>query len=126
MAAKKSQVEKTAESGSSTKNKGAGKLVMETLLIGETNYHTTLTRKFKERKTWERPDEKEVRAFIPGTVRAILVKKGQKIEEGDPLLKIEAMKMLNNVASPVTGVIESISVSVNEQVAKNSLLLTFK
>jgi len=124
MSAKKNSAAEAAES--SKADKGNAIVQMESLLIGETNYITTLTRKFKERKTWKRPDEKEVRAFIPGKVLEILVKSGQKIEEGDPLLKIEAMKMLNNVSSPVTGVIANVHVTTGELVPKNALLITFK
>jgi len=105
--------------------KGKGQPAYETLIIGETEYVTTLTRKFIERKQWERPNDMEVRAFIPGTVRHILVKIGQKVEEGDPLLTIEAMKMLNEVASPVGGVVEEILVKADELVAKGALLIVF-
>ncbi|MFZ5941794.1 MAG: biotin/lipoyl-containing protein [Bacteroidota bacterium] len=126
MSAKISGSGDAAQSSKPEKKKKGQDPVFEDFVIGESVYRTTLTRKFRERKTWERPNEKEIRAFIPGTIREILVKKGQKIVEGDPLLRIEAMKMLNTVASPLNGVVEQIHVKMDEQVAKNVLLLTFQ
>lgn len=95
----------------------------ESLEIGNATYTTRLTAKFKNRELWQRPDEKKVEAFIPGTIQRIMAKEGQEVEVGTPLLILEAMKMRNEVLSPVSGVIKKIFVNEGEMVPKLHLLL---
>ena len=75
---------------------------MESLEIGSAVYATRLTAKFRNRANWQRPDEKRVEAFIPGTIQQIMVQEGQEVETGTPLLILEAMKMRNEVLAPLT------------------------
>lgn len=96
---------------------------METLEIGSALYVTRLTSKFRNRVTWHRPDEKRVEAFIPGTIQRIMVKEGQNVSAGTPLLILEAMKMRNEVLSPLDGIIKKIFVSEGEMVPKSHLLV---
>ena len=96
---------------------------MDSLEIGSALYVTRLTSKFKNRETWQRPDEKRVEAFIPGTIQRIMVKEGQKVSTGTPLLILEAMKMRNEVLSPLSGIIKKIHVSEGEMVPKSHLLV---
>ena len=91
--------------------------------IGSAVYLTRLTTKFNNRKSWQRPDERMVHAVIPGTIREIMVKEGTKVDLGAPLLILEAMKMRNEVLSPVEGVISKIHVAEGEMVRKAQLLL---
>lgn len=111
----------------SNKDKSSKKTVaqnaMETLEIGSALYVTRLTSKFKNRETWKRPDEKRVEAFIPGTIQRIMVKEGQQVSAGTPLLILEAMKMRNEVLSPLNGIIKKIHVNEGEMVPKSQLLL---
>ena len=99
---------------------------MEELVIGGAVYKTMLTAKFRNRKHWNRPDERKVVAFIPGTIQEIMVEEGMEIEQGTPLLILEAMKMKNNLLAPVTGVIKKIHVTVGDHVPKSHLLMEFK
>lgn len=96
---------------------------MESLEIGNALYVTRLTSKFRNRISWQRPDEKRVEAFIPGTIQHIMVKEGQNVSTGTPLLILEAMKMRNEVLSPVDGIIKKIHVSEGEMVPKSHLLV---
>ena len=96
---------------------------LESLEIGSALYVTRLTSKFKNRETWQRPDEKRVEAFIPGTIQRIMVKEGQKVSTGTPLLILEAMKMRNEVLSPLTGILKKIHVIEGEMVPKSHLLV---
>jgi biotin carboxyl carrier protein len=91
--------------------------------IGNAIYDTQLTRKFRSRKNWVRPDERLVLAFIPGTIQKIFIKEGMKIEPGTPLLILEAMKMRNELISPISGVVKRIHVSEGDMVPKNHLLV---
>lgn len=52
-----------------------------------------------------------VTAPIPGAVLEVFVKVGDKVEAGAPLLKMEAMKMENTIASPIAGEVASIAVA---------------
>jgi biotin carboxyl carrier protein len=97
--------------------------LMESLEIGSAIYTTRLTAKFKNRKIWQKPDENRIEAIIPGTIQLIMVKEGEKVSAGTPLLILEAMKMRNEVLSPVDGLIKKIHVSVGEMVSKSHLLI---
>jgi biotin carboxyl carrier protein len=89
-------------------------------------YKTTLTTKFVSREKYIPHDPKKIQAVIPGTIRDIYVKKGSKVKEGDNLLILEAMKMMNNILSPMNGVIKSVNVSSGTVVPKSHLLLEFE
>ena len=64
-----------------------------------------------------------VTAFIPGTIQRIMVREGQKVSMGTPLLILEAMKMRNEVLSPVDGSVKKIHVREGEMVPKSHLLV---
>ena len=98
---------------------------MEELEIGGARYRTRLTRKFSERKTWRRADPNKILAFIPGTIQKILVKEGMEVRPGDSLLILEAMKMRNELLSPVQGVVKKIHVSEGDRIPKGHLLMEF-
>ena len=53
---------------------------------------------------------------MPGTVIKINAEVGQKVEKGDILIVVEAMKMENNLIAPRYGVIETINVKTGDQV----------
>jgi biotin carboxyl carrier protein len=100
-----------------------GESKLENLEIGNALYVTRLTSKFKQRKNWERPNLRMVMAVIPGTIQKIMVKEGEKVEAGTPILILEAMKMRNEVLAPIDGVVRSIHVKEGEQVPKSHLLV---
>jgi biotin carboxyl carrier protein len=57
-----------------------------------------------------------VTARIPGRVVRVWVEVGQEVAVGDRLLSVEAMKMENEVRSPVAGRVEAIRVAVGDRV----------
>jgi biotin carboxyl carrier protein len=65
-------------------------------------------------------------ALIPGTVTGISVKEGDSVEKDQTLLFLEAMKMRNEIRSPITGKIETISVKIGHKVSKGDLLVIIK
>ena len=99
---------------------------LEELEIGNVKYITRLTSKFKNRKSWNRPDERMIVAVIPGTIQKIMVKEGDEVEAGAPMLILEAMKMRNEIRADSQGVIHKIHVKEGEMVPKGHLLLEFK
>jgi biotin carboxyl carrier protein len=54
----------------------------------------------------EAQGRQEIVAPMPGKVVRVLVKAGDKVEAGQGLLVVEAMKMQNEVRSPKTGTVE--------------------
>ncbi len=76
------------------------------------------------RKAQSLPDgELAVRAPIPGLVVNILVGAGDHVEESQPLLVLEAMKMENEIRAPRIGTVNKIEVSPGERVEQNAALI---
>ena len=65
----------------------------------------------------------EIRSTLPGLVVAVNVAVGAEVQEGDPLVTIEAMKMQNEVRAPRAGTIGQVAVSTGAAVAAGVLLL---
>lgn len=86
-------------------------------------YKTLLTDKYKNRPVWQKPFEGDVVSSLPGTVRKIMVAEGQEVEAGQLLLIHEAMKMLNRVVAPVSGVIIEMGVKEGDKITKNHLMV---
>ncbi|MDY0189431.1 MAG: biotin/lipoyl-containing protein [Desulfuromonas sp.] len=64
-----------------------------------------------------------ISAPIPGSLLAIYIKVGDQVKEGQPLCKMEAMKMENEINSRVTGTVSSILVNVGDSVAQGQELI---
>ncbi len=50
-----------------------------------------------------------VSASMPGKVVTVEVEVGDKVNEGQTILILEAMKMQNEVAAPITGIVSKVS-----------------
>jgi len=68
----------------------------------------------------------QVRALMPGRITSVLVKKDELVKVGTPLLILEAMKMQNEIGSPIPGKVKSISVREGATVKKDSVLITIE
>jgi len=93
-----------------------------TMRVRDTMYETNVPKRFFDRKKWVRPNPNEVKSFIPGTVLQILVKKGQKVKEGEQLAVFVAMKMNNNIIAPHAGVVAEIKVNESDRVPKGAVM----
>ncbi|WP_207644840.1 MULTISPECIES: pyruvate carboxylase [Clostridium] len=71
-------------------------------------------------------DEKEIGSSIPGNIVKVLVKPGDKVEEGQSLIVIEAMKMETNVSAAEAGVIDGVFVKEGQRVKTGELLIRLK
>jgi biotin carboxyl carrier protein len=64
-----------------------------------------------------------VRAPIPGMVGKVLVAEGEQIEENQPLLILEAMKMENEIRSPRACTVKKIEVAPGQRVEQNAVMI---
>ncbi len=64
-----------------------------------------------------------INAQIPGLVTKIFHAPGDEVKEGDPLFLIEAMKMENEIKSPVSGVIKKIGIAEGQTVEKGTNII---
>ncbi len=67
-----------------------------------------------------------VKSVMPGIVVRILVAEGDTVEEGQPLLILEAMKMQNEIAAPANATVRSIHVTENSAVSGGEKLVTLE
>ena len=65
-------------------------------------------------------------APIPGIITKICVTRGQRVEVGDVVVKLEAMKMENDIAAPMAGTIKELAVSAGTEVKDGQLLATIE
>jgi pyruvate carboxylase subunit B len=68
----------------------------------------------------------EVRAKLPGNVYEVFFAVGDRVERGETLLILEAMKMETPVAAPADGTIVSFDVEKGQTVQSGQLLVTLK
>ena len=67
----------------------------------------------------------ELKAPMPGLIVDIRVQPGQAVLKGDPLLVLEAMKMENILKAPADGTVNSIKVTLRDNVQKGQVLVQF-
>jgi len=82
-----------------------------------------VTRKKKKASTHEGEDSGILIATIPGMIVEYKKKVGDKVKSGETVIVLEAMKMMNNLASNATGVIKEIKYSSGDSVSKGDVLM---
>ncbi len=65
-------------------------------------------------------------APVPGKIVNVMVKAGDKVEEGAPVAVLEAMKMENELHSPVKGTVTAVMIKKGDQAEKGQLLIAFE
>lgn len=68
----------------------------------------------------------EIKPPMPGSVVKVLVKEGQEVQEGAPIVIVEAMKMEITLYSSISGKISKINVQPTEQVDPDRVLVEIK
>ena len=86
-------------------------------------FETKVTKKFSLRKPYERQNPGVVKAVIPGVVSEIITSTGKAVKQGDTVLILEAMKMLNRIMAPLHGTIKAVHVSPGQKVTKGQVLV---
>jgi 3-methylcrotonyl-CoA carboxylase alpha subunit len=71
-------------------------------------------------------DADSVRSPLPGKIIELRVKAGDKVERGQPLLVLEAMKMEHTLTAPSNGTVKSVRYAVGEQVVEGAELVEFE
>jgi len=64
-----------------------------------------------------------VKAPLPGLILEITVKEGAEVNVGQTLLRMEAMKMENNIQSTRQGIVTSIKVKAGDSVLEGDVLV---
>ena len=65
-----------------------------------------------------------IKSPLPGTITDVKVQVGDKVNAGDVVLVLEAMKMQNNIESETAGTVMSVNVKPGDSVLEGSVLLT--
>ncbi|MGQ4891661.1 MAG: biotin/lipoyl-containing protein [Candidatus Njordarchaeia archaeon] len=69
------------------------------------------------------PSRRNIIAPITGKIVEILVKEGEKVNKGDPVIVIESMKIRNMINSGRKGKVERINVKIGQTVVKGEVLI---
>lgn len=82
----------------------------------------------KPRRSGGRKKKKSgtVSANIPGKVVTVEVAEGQRVEEGQVILILEAMKMQNEIQAPVTGTVVTVHCDEGEAIEANVPLVVIE
>ena len=60
---------------------------------------------------------------MSGAIVAVMVKPGDKVARGAPLIVLEAMKMEHTIVAPADGIVASVNFAVGERVAEGADLV---
>ncbi|NSW44816.1 MAG: acetyl-CoA carboxylase biotin carboxyl carrier protein subunit [Bacteroidales bacterium] len=95
---------------------------VKTIVIDDGKYKTLLNKKYLKRKPYKAIDPSLITAIIPGVVGKIFVTEGDKVNEGDKLIILEAMKMKNIITVPYSGYIKKINVKEGDCIPKGHII----
>jgi len=60
---------------------------------------------------------------MPGLITAVLVSQGDSVSAGQTLLRMEAMKMENEIPSPIDGIVKEVKVGEGDEVQENHVMV---
>jgi pyruvate carboxylase len=78
------------------------------------------------RKKAEPTNKEHIGATMPGSVLEVLVKKGDRVIQGQPIIITEAMKMETTIKANIEGIIDQIYVEDNDVIETGDLLIEIK
>ena len=73
----------------------------------------------------DKKNPRHLGASLPGRICDIVIKEGDRVEKGQTLMVIEAMKMETMVRSHISGYVDKIYVKDGDEVAQDELLVSF-
>jgi len=65
----------------------------------------------------------QINAHMPGLITKIFVKKGEKIIKDQKLFILEAMKMENEIYSPINGYVNNINYKIGDTIEKGNIIM---
>jgi biotin carboxyl carrier protein len=86
----------------------------------------SMQRKKVLKKQKGKADKEFIKAPMPGKIIDVLVREGSQVLRGEPVVILEAMKMQNEILSPVNGHIIKVSAKPNTNVMKDDVLVEIK
>lgn len=86
----------------------------------------SLQRKKVLNSTLGKLEREFIKAPMPGKIIDVLIREGATVVKGEPLVILEAMKMQNELISPVNGKVEKVFAKPNTNVMKDDLLVEIK
>lgn len=95
-------------------------------VIDDVEYDTNSIKSFEKRKKWSQPDDRRIRSIIPGTIVEVFVNNGDSINDGDPMLVIQAMKMNNQIKFERKGIVDKILVKPGDIVSRGQEMIILK
>jgi len=69
------------------------------------------------------PGGMQIRAPMPGLVLQVVASIGQRVKNGDALIRLEAMKMENDIQSHTEGTVKEILVAQGDEVQEGEVLM---
>jgi biotin carboxyl carrier protein len=76
------------------------------------------------REERSRQKKRDVKITMPGRVVQVMSNPGQEVQQGQPILVLEAMKMQNEIKSPQTGRLARVCFQAGDYVEAGSILFT--
>ena len=77
----------------------------------------------------DKPKVRKIKSFnapMPGRIIHVLVKVGDEVDAGTPLISLEAMKMENVLKSEGVGIVKSVEIQAGDVVDKGAVLICFE
>jgi biotin carboxyl carrier protein len=71
-------------------------------------------------------EQEIIKAPMPGKIIDVLVREGATVVRGEPVVILEAMKMQNEIQSPVNGRVIRVNAKANTNVMKEDVLVEIK
>lgn len=71
-------------------------------------------------------EQEIIKSPMPGKIIDVLVREGSHILRGEPVAILEAMKMQNEIVSPVSGLVVKVTARANTNVMKDDTLVEIK
>ena len=65
-----------------------------------------------------------IKAPMPGMIVKLLVKEGERVSKGQPLVILNAMKLENDIRSPTDAIVTAVHVAADQPVDKGTKLVT--
>ena len=102
------------------------KVSCDSLIVHGTEYKTTLTKKYLNRKKWVKTDPNNEISYIPGTILETYIRDGESIKKGQPLLILMAMKMENTIFAPFDCKVRKVHVKNGDIIPKGTVMVEYE